>query len=87
MEIIDLNLKDLVEECFDHEMEYELTLAKMRDSIRQFGVLEPLVVIPIDMPEGQFCYSVISGYFTLKVVREFKHKTVPCLVLRIDFFA
>ena len=58
------------------------TLAKVRRSIEEFGVVENLVARP--HPGEADLLEVISGNHRLEILRELGHATVPVVVVALD---
>jgi ParB family chromosome partitioning protein len=58
----------------------EAMTARLRESIKRYGVVENLVVRPL----GDGSYEVLSGNQRLKVLRELGIETAPCVVLELD---
>ena len=80
MELINLSLATLIEapwnpNYLDHEM-----LARLKESVLQFGLVGNLVVRPI----GDDCYEVLSGNQRLRVLSELGYSSVPCVVKELD---
>lgn len=57
------------------------TLAKIKESIRRYGVVENLVVRPLP---GVDAYEVISGNHRLAIYAEEGMPTAPCYVIELD---
>lgn len=72
---------DLIERNpYQPRQEFEAdSLKELEGSIRQHGVLQPLLVRPFDG-----AYQLIAGERRLKAAREAGMKTVPCRVLNLE---
>ena len=55
-------------------------LARLRESISRFGVVENLVA----RPAGEGLYEVLSGNQRLQILRKLGHENIPCLVIDLD---
>ena len=51
-------------------------LAKIRNTIKQVGLLEPLLV----SPRKDGCYNILAGEFCFDVLMEMGMETAPCMV-------
>lgn len=54
-------------------------MARLRESLRRFGLVENLVVRPVGSE-----YEVLSGNHRLMVLREMGITTVPCVIVEVD---
>ena len=60
-------------------------LLRLADSIRRFGILQPLSVRPSRNSDGSIeAYQIIAGERRWRAARILGLKTIPCLVLDID---
>ncbi len=60
-------------------------LLRLADSIRRFGILQPLSVRPSRNPEGDIqAYQIIAGERRWRAARILGFECVPCLILDID---
>jgi len=68
----------------DHPLHFEFyTLSHLEGlvcSIRQAGLLEPVVVSPLDGDK----YRILSGHYRIRAVRRLRWKSVLCRVLKCD---
>lgn len=58
-------------------------LVKLADSIRQYGVLQPLVVRKIDSTDG-YRYELIAGERRLRASKMLGLKQVPCILSDVE---
>jgi ParB family chromosome partitioning protein len=58
----------------------EATLQKLRESLTRYGLVQNLVVRPLDANR----YEVLSGNQRLQVFRELRIDAVPCVVVNLD---
>ena len=58
----------------------EPMLARLKESISRFGLVENLVARPI----GHGLYQVLSGNQRLQILRKLGHETIPCVVVDLD---
>jgi len=80
MEMVDLPLSELEEAPWNANTMDKKMLARLRESMRRFGLVENLVV----RPKGESRYEVLSGNQRLRVLREAQAETVPCVVVVLD---
>lgn len=80
MNLLDLALDQLREAPWNPNQMDQRMLARLRESIGRFGLVENLVVRPL--PEGG--YEVLSGNQRLKVLCEAGFSHAPCLVVDLD---
>ncbi len=57
----------------------EESIIKLADSIRQYGIIQPLVVRKIDD-----CYELVAGERRLRASKELGLKVVPCIITEIS---
>ena len=57
-------------------------LIKLSDSIKRYGILQPLTVKKID--DGAYEYELIAGERRLRAARMLELYTVPCIVLHAN---
>lgn len=79
MELLDLPLSSLCEAPWNPNIMGPDILPKLRESVTRYGVVENLVVRPLN--EG---YEVLSGNQRLKVYRKLGLETAPCVVVELD---
>lgn len=58
-------------------------IVKLADSIRQYGILQPLTVRRTDGEDG-FRYELIAGERRLRAAKMLGLKTVPCILADVD---
>lgn len=58
-------------------------IVKLADSIRQYGILQPLSVRKTDGEDG-FRYELIAGERRLRAAKMLGLKTVPCILVDVD---
>lgn len=80
MKIVELPIDELTEAPWNSNQMDEAMMERLKESVSRYGLVEPLVVRPID--DGQ--YEVLSGNQRLKVLEEMNLKTVPCIVVNLD---
>ena len=80
MNVVDLPIRQLrPAEWNSNEVGPEM-MARLRESISLFGLVENLVVRPI----GKEFYEVLSGNHRLQVLADIGMETAPCLVVDLD---
>ncbi len=80
MEITKLDLNQLRAAPWNSNEVDDKTMARLRESIRLYGLVENLVVRPM----GIDAYEVIGGNHRLMVLKEVGVTPVPCFVLDLD---
>ncbi len=58
-------------------------IVKLADSIRQYGILQPLTVRKIDEEDG-YRYELIAGERRLRAAKMLGLQSVPCLMVEVD---
>ncbi len=63
----------------------EEALVQLADSIKQYGILQPLSVRPLPNPDldGR-CYELVAGERRLRAAKLVGCPTVPCILVKID---
>ena len=80
MNIVDLPISQLQPAQWNsNEVEPEM-MARLRESVTHFGLVENLVVRSLDSG----IYEVLSGNHRLQVLAELRIETVPCVVIDLD---
>ncbi len=79
MNTLNIPIGKLIEANWNCNVQDEGMMARLRGSLRTFGLVENLVVRPI----GQE-YEVLSGNHRLAVLREMGITTVPCVIVEMD---
>ena len=59
------------------------SIIRLADSIRRYGILQPLTVRPSD-PEDSCRYELIAGERRLRAARLLGYLTVPCIIKEAD---
>lgn len=80
MVVISLRLEELREAPWNPNQMDEAMLSRLRRSITRYGVVENLVVRPLDEKR----YEVLSGNQRLRVLRELGYTSTPCFVVNLD---
>lgn len=80
MRIIEIPLENLREATWNPNRMDERMMARLRESIRRYGLVENLVVRRV----GKDSFEVLSGNQRLKVSREAGFNAVPCVVVDLD---
>ncbi len=80
MKVINLKLDELQEAIWNSNQMEEPMLARLKESIRRYGIVENLVV----RRSGIDTYEVLSGNQRLKVLKEAGFQSVPCVVVQLD---
>ncbi|MDD5127232.1 MAG: ParB N-terminal domain-containing protein [Dehalococcoidales bacterium] len=81
MKMIDLPIDALLGAPWNPNVADEVTLGRLRRSIRRYGIVQNLVVRQLDK-SGH--YEVLSGNQRLKVLKEAGISPVPCVVVDLD---
>ncbi len=80
MKTVDISLTELRPAPWNPNQMGETMMARLRESISRYGLVEPLVVRKINNQQ----YEVLSGNQRLKVVEEMGFVTVPCVLVKLD---
>jgi ParB family chromosome partitioning protein len=80
MQVVDLPLHQLQEAAWNPNQMDEAMLARLRQSIKRYGIVENLVVRKL----GENTYEAISGNQRLKMLREMGFSHAPCVVVDLD---
>ncbi|HZA23002.1 MAG TPA: ParB N-terminal domain-containing protein [Dehalococcoidia bacterium] len=80
MKVTDLPPEQLKEAPWNPNRMDEAMLQKLRDSLIRYGLVQNLVVRPLE----EDCYEVLSGNQRLQVLRELQRSPVPCVVVDLD---
>lgn len=59
------------------------SIIKLADSIRRYGILQPLTVRKIPLGGG-YCYELVAGERRLRAAKMLGLKTVPCLLSEVN---
>jgi ParB family chromosome partitioning protein len=79
METVEINLKNLKPAVWNPNRMDEDTLKKLMESLNRYGLVEPLVVRPVDS-----YYEVLSGNQRLRVLQDMNIDSVPCVVVNLN---
>lgn len=60
------------------------SIIRLADSIRQYGVLQPLTVRRVRTPDGTPSYELIAGERRLRAAKLLGLREAPCLVIDVD---
>ncbi len=80
MKTVDISLTELRPAPWNPNQMDETMMERLRESISRYGLVEPLVVRPLD----NSLYEVLSGNQRLKVVEEMGFETVPCVIVELN---
>lgn len=80
MRTIDINLTKLRSAPWNPNRMDETMMERLRESISRYGLVEPLVVRPLD----DSLYEVLSGNQRLRVLQGMDLKFVPCVVVELN---
>ena len=80
MKVIEIRLSDLREAPWNpNVMDPDMT-KHLKEAIKQFGLVENLVVRPIE----DETYQVLSGNQRLKAINDLGYEKAPCVVVELD---
>jgi len=78
-------LSQLIESPDNPRKTYDdASLAELADSIRELGVLQPLLVRPLNTYKGKTRYEVVCGHRRARAARRAELDEVPCIVKCLD---
>lgn len=80
MKIVELPIAQLREAPWNPNRMDGPTLARLKESLSRYGVVQPLVVRPI----GHHIYEVLSGNQRFKALCETRVQYVPCVMVEVD---
>lgn len=80
MKVVEIEINRLREAPWNTNEMNDAMLLHLRESINRYGIVENLVVRPLDSST----YEVISGNQRLKILLEAKYTIVPCVVVELD---
>ncbi len=80
MKTIDITLTELRPAPWNPNQMDERMMERLRESISRYGLVEPLVVRPLN----ESLYEVLSGNQRLKVLEDLDFKWVPCVIVKLD---
>ncbi|XUW99745.1 MAG: ParB N-terminal domain-containing protein [Dehalogenimonas sp.] len=79
MNTINIPMAKLIEANWNSNIQDEAMMARLRESLRTFGLVENLVVRSVGND-----YEVLSGNHRLAVLKEMGVTTVPCVIVESD---
>lgn len=82
MQIVDLPIGSIQSPGWNSNQMDDATKQRLMASIQRFGLVVPLVVVPIH--EGEATYQVIGGNQRLGALKECGVQSVPCVVVELD---
>jgi hypothetical protein len=82
LEIREIDTRDLMPALWNANKTPREALAKIRNSFREFGIVENSVVRP--HPEFPGKYEILSGNHRLQIYKQLRIKTVPCKIVELD---
>ncbi len=80
MKTIDISLTELRPALWSPNRMNETMISRLRESISRYGLVEPLVVRPLDTS----LYEVLSGNQRLRVLQGMDLNSVPCIVVELN---
>jgi len=80
MKTIDISITDLRPASWNPNQMDETMMECLRESISRYGLVEPLVVRPLD----DSFYEVLSGNQRLRILEDLDFKSVPCVIVELD---
>ena len=80
MKITDIMLNQLQEAPWNPNREDANMLEHLKESIRRYGLVEPLVV----RPAQNSYFEVLSGNHRLKIIRSLGFDSSPCVVMNLN---
>ncbi len=80
MQVDELSIEKLEEAPWNPNQMDDVTLKRLTESIKQSGLVEPLVVRPTE----DHHYEVLSGNQRLKAINGLGFKIVPCVVVDLN---
>jgi ParB family transcriptional regulator, chromosome partitioning protein len=80
MKTTELSIEYIIEAPWNANYMDTRTIQRLRESISRYGLLQPLVVRPLEKSQ----YEVLSGNQRLKVLKENHFTSVPCVIVDLD---
>ena len=80
MRTVDVSLIELRPAPWNPNQMDETMMERLRESISRYGLVEPLVVRPLD----DSLYEVLSGNQRLRILEDLDFKSVPCVIVELD---
>jgi hypothetical protein len=82
LDVHDLDIRTLMPALWNANHVTREVMAKIRASIREYGIVENLVVRP--HPEFEGKYEVLSGNHRLQIFKQLRVKLAPCHIVELD---
>lgn len=82
LDVRELDVRDLLPALWNANKVPRETLQRIKNSIRQYGIVENLVVRP--HPEFPGKYEILSGNHRQKIFKQLGIKTAPCHLVELD---
>ena len=80
MKTVDISLTELQPAPWNPNQIDETMMERLRESISRYGLVEPLVVRPLD---GSL-YEVLSGNQRLRVLQDMDLGSIPCVIVELN---
>ena len=78
MKVVEIPVSQLQEAAWNPNQMDELMLARLKESLKRYGLVQPLVVRPL-----QDFYEVLSGNQRLKVIQQLAFNWAPCVIVNL----
>lgn len=79
MKVVEIPLKQLKEASWNSNQMDEDMLNRLKESLARYGLVEPLVVKPLND-----VYEVLSGNQRFKAITEIGFESVPCVIVKLN---
>jgi ParB family transcriptional regulator, chromosome partitioning protein len=80
MKTVELRIENILAAPWNANNMDDRTIQRLKESISRYGLLQPLVVRPLDKSQ----YEVLSGNQRLKVLKENHLSCVPCIIVNLN---